>query len=252
MAKKKAATGQKSIMEQLQEYRPPWEEPAEEKKDADPNAGLLERLAKLEGELAESRRQQAFQGFASSTQTTQAKVEPKRDSFEVDLKGLPDPVSHPDKYSEEYAKRIQAAVDRRMDAERSAMAQQQERAGLAQRVWDGFKAAQPDWAKHELLVQAAAGKISNDMAAKGVDMEKLLKQQPDLFYGEVTSLLEKQYPQLKGEKSEEDDDTTHRTAGVFGGTPGKASGGDEPPSSMEDNEAFLRSLAEVRYKSGVR
>lgn len=252
MAKKAKS---KSVIEQLQDYNPPWvDSEAEEKKDADANEGLVARLAKVEAELAEARRQQAYQGFTNAAPTATSAAQQPSKPAEIDLSNLPDPVSNPTEYAAELIKRQQAAVDARLAAERTAMAQANEQANLAQKVWDGFKSAQPSWAKHELLVQAVASKVSNDMAGRGVDVVRVLKQQPDLFYSEVTGMLEKQYPQLKVEKEDDGDDDgdTHRTAGVFGGTPGKAGNSLESGANPDDNEAFLRSLAEVRYKAGVR
>src|SRR5262245_12438183 len=104
--KKAEATG--NFMDQLQEYRPPWEGPEDVKKE-DTSAAtemkiLQDRLAKTEGELAEYMQQQVYQSFQSAPTVTAPpeKKQPAGISFDK----LPDPVTETDKYNQELAKRF--------------------------------------------------------------------------------------------------------------------------------------------------
>lgn len=256
MAKKAKNKAEPSVMDQLAAYQPPWLE-VEEKKDdkPDPNAGLLERIAKLEQDREESRRQQIYQGFAAAAPVATATAGVKV-STEPDLSKLPDPVTHPAEYTQELVKRVRAADQAKLEAERAQQAQAAEQAQLATNFMAGFKKAQPAWADQELLVNAITAQVANDFRARGVDVVKLAKAQPELLYGEVAGMLEKQYPQLKkpqeGDEGGEGGDDTNRTAGVFGGTPGTKGADEGLPSAEDDNQQFLRGLAVERYKAGIR
>lgn len=253
MAKKaKKAASQPTIMDQLSSYQPAWNEKPEGEEDKNAggaDTGLVERIAKMEAELDAARRQQAYQGFTASPQASPAE---RKAPVEVKFDDLPDPISDTKAYTAELVKRINAANDAKLEAQRSEFAAKQEQSQLANQVWEGFKKAQPEWAKHDMLVQAAATRVSQDMQGRGVDMVKLLRQQPDLFYGEVAGLLNKQYPSLKGgEEDDGDDEGTeeNRTTGVFGGTPGRQKSEGPAP---EEGSSMLKDLAEIRYKAGVR
>lgn len=256
MAKKAKAT-QQSVMEQLAAYQPPWLE-AEEKPDdkPDPNAGLVERLAKVEKDLEDARRQQIYQGFAAPAPVSTANPAPGKVSTEPDLTKMPDPWTHPAEYAQELLKRERAANEAKVAQERQAAAAAQEQSQLASNFMAGFKKAQPAWADQELLVGAITAQVANDFRARGVDVVKLAKAQPELLYGEVAGMLEKQYPQLKktqeGDEAPAGGEDANRTAGVFGGTPGKKSADEGLLSVEDDNQQFLRGLAVERYKAGIR
>lgn len=262
---KKAAKQAPSVMQQLQAYAPPWEDDPADKVEAEKDEAkaqvqsLTEQLAKMQAQIDGYARQDAYRSFQSAPAVTQGQqsvgqVAPKN----LDLKGLPDPLTEPDKWQGEMQRRVEDFVAQQQAQLKAEQMASQEQTKLANDLWGGFKKAQPDWAEHEMLVEAAAGRVSQSLLSRGVNVVQLMKQQPDLFYSEVAGMLEKQYPNLKGKAgADEDEGEETEPAVVFGGQAGGKGGSlasdvAAAQSVEQSNKEWLRELGEARVKSGLR
>lgn len=252
MAKKAKATP--NVLEQLAAYSPPWEEPEEKKEDkGGPDANLVERLGKIEAQLEAANRERLYTNFQSAPAVREP-AQKQAASTEINLDNLPDPVTHTKEHSAELAKRISAVHDAKLAALQAEQAVTHDRESLVNSLWEGFKKSQPEWAEHELLVEAAAGRVSQSMQHRGVNVVALMKANPEAFFGEIAGMLDKQYPQLKkaGGAQEEAEEGEEGPAQVFGGTPGKQSGKTDSPSVEDENMAWLREVTEMQYKKGLK
>ncbi len=255
MAKKakKAAT----VMEELQNYSPPWEDDEPKGPGTDEQVkSLTEQLTKMQAQLDARNREDAYRSFQSAPGLPapgQKAAEPAKAG--LDLKGLPDPINETDKWQGELQARVTNYVESQRQAQIAEQQVQQEQASLVGNLWAGFQKAHPDWAQHEMLVEAAANRVSTSLAGRGVNVVQLMKQQPELYYAELAGMLDKQYPQLKGAK-EEEEEAEEGPAQVFGGQPGGKGGlAAETASAQsmeEQNKAWLREMGEFRVKAGLR
>lgn len=255
-AKAKAATP--SVMDQLAAYQPPWEDPAPEQGVGDQGEqvkSLTEQLAKMQAQLDGYARQDAYRSFqgAPAPAPTHQGVAPQGKK-KLDLTGLPDPVAETEKWQGELTKRMNEVVDAREADIRNEQATRQEQTDLANNLWNGFKEAHPDWADQQRVVGAVAGEVSQSLKARGINVVQLMQQQPALFYKEIVGVLDKEYPQLKKDGGDEDDDGEEGDAQVFGGQVGGKGGSFQKVAASieDDNKAWLKELGDARNKVGLR
>lgn len=253
------------VMEQLAAYSPPWNDPDEEDKKGptadDQVKSLTEQLAKMQAKIDGFERKDAFRSFQAGPAPTTTNQEPvKAVKKGLDFNGLPDPVSDTEKWQGELQRRVADYVEYRTTEVQQQAAAMNEQVALANNLWGGFQKAHPEWAEQEMLVEAAAGRVTQSLAGRGVNVAQLVKQQPEIFYSEVAGMLEKQFPQLKGKAGEETDggDEEEETgAVVFGGQAGGKAGSlagelSSAASNDEANRAWVREIGEARLKAGLR
>lgn len=256
---KKAVKKQPSVMEQIAAAAPPWyDEPEgdDKTKGADEQVkSLTAQLAAMQAKMEGMERQNAYSSFQSAPGVAQAQqkaVDPAKTV--LDLKGLPDPVTKTEEYNAALMERMNQVLDARDQVRAAEVAVREEQVALQQNLWNGFKSAHPEWAEQEMLVGAAAGRVSQELLGRGVNVVQLMKQQPDLFYKEVAGVLDKQFPTLKKGAAEEEGEDEDGPAEVFGGQAGGRGGSlTGAGQALEDeNKAWMKELGDWKVKAGLR
>ena len=189
---------------------------------------LLGKIAGLEEqnkELQAASRDRQYPMLIAGEQQQQH-VDPSK--LKVDLTGLPDQLEKPAEYNQQLQERVNAAIAAQVTTATRQVQAQFEQRSQADRLWQGFREAHPEWAKYEPLVESVATRVASDASARGVDLKKYMFQNPTLFYEDLANALTAGYGKLvtegdegEGEQEPETGDV-QRTAGIdAGGAPGQ-------------------------------
>lgn len=183
------------------------------------------------------------QGGGGGQQVTAADVK-------VDLKDMPDPATEMDAYNRELAIRVNAAVQAQAQAATDRLNQQWERRSATDKLWSGFREKHPEWAKYEPLVETVAKRVVSEADARGVDLQRYMFQNSELFYTDLDKALKASYGKLiadsDGEFEDEDEaGDDNRTSGLSGqpstSTAGKKQA-KQVPTMLEDLGKIQRSM----------
>lgn len=238
--------------------------------DEEPNAGskpvdsaeLLARISRLEEQntaLLESQRR----SLAAPADAGRSKPDYK--AVKLDLTKLPDPIEHQAEHAAELQRRIDAYVQAKTADVKQELTEQNNQSTQAAQLWNGFKAAHPDWAEHEELVGTVAARVTQRAAAQGLDPQKYMFNSPQLFYADIVKELDAKYkpliadkgdegegegdpaPEPKAKKTAGQEDDAGRTAGIFGGleSGGKPAAPGKPPAGD-----MIADLHAMQRKSG--
>lgn len=218
----------------------------------DGEAALLERIAKLETSLDDANRRAMTVTHVPVQQTHQ--VDPAK--LTLDLKDLPDVVDKPADFQAELARRVNAVIEGRVHAVRQEVADSSEQGAAADRLWNGFAAAHPEWADYPQLVGVVAKQVVEDATSKGIDPQKYVLGNPETYFSDVNKALRKQYGALAKGKEEgeeeaegtpEGDEDTGRTGGIFGG----ADAGSRPAPKGPPPGDMIKDLQMVQQRMGL-
>lgn len=250
------------------------EEGAEEGKDAKKGAddALLGKIGAMEAELAALRRTNTALMAQNGGYTAPAggSLAPQKE-VEADFSGLPDPVTAPEEYQKEVAKRISAQIRAQQEQENAARAAQQDaqasRDAQVNALWSDFEEKYPDLAAHRDIVEVVAVSVANKAKAKGIDVQRYMFAASDQYIEDVAAEMKKKYGKAlevmgKGEEGDEhqdgDDGSTMsealmaaRTRGISGGLPtsGKATkGAGDEPAPRDD---LISDLQKVQRSMGI-
>lgn len=197
-----------------------------EKAPAPDQTALLKQIeeqgAKLK-ELTEDRTRQFPMVAPTAASPQQHTVDPAK--VKVDLTGLPNRDDDPDGYYREYTTRVNAAIQAQTEAVSRNLTTQFERERQADRLWNGFKQAYPQWAKYESLVETVTNRTAQDLQNKGVDLQRLMTGNPTLFYKEIEHSLSQQYGKLleaEGGAGDEEEGEEEDTSPMAGFDPARA------------------------------
>ena len=225
------------------------------KKDTDTND---DKIKALEDRINQMQRehQDKMMEILSQPQTAapaKADLPAMPEKPKLSLSGMPDSVTKPEEYQAELERRMETHFEK-MDAYKRQLEAREDATAAAatpkddvdpSALWTAYQEDYADYAKHEARVRTAASMAIEQMQKRGRDAQALMKRSPDLFFKEVNKVYDKEFgaPEPSGEAgggkgSEEDDDETQRTAGLFGGqeSGGRAQKGkkDEPASKFTD------------------
>lgn len=218
-------------------------------KEVDTTA-LLAKIDALEKRLGDAASAPQYPMVNQQVQQQQQHVTPA--DVRVDLKDMPDPATDMEAYNSELAKRVNTAVQAQTQAVGTRLTQQFEQRTATDRLWNGFREKHPEWAKYEPLVETVAKRVVSDADAKGVDLQKYMFSQPDLFYSDLDKALSASYGKLLDDAEEEEGDEgddNNRTSGLAGQpgvSAGKGKGAGEPKGG-----SMLDDLAKVQRSMGL-
>ena len=176
---------------------------------------------------------------------------------EVDMTGLPDPISEPDKYAAEISKRTIAVV-RAEDAQR-AEAQTEARSAAASLdgqvagLWDEFQEKYPELSEDEDRVAFVAERVATTARKKGMDVDRyMFGPGRDMYLRDVAKTFTKIFPveltSGDGEEEGEEEDPRSRTEGIFGG---ETSGGKPAKGTDEQPGDMIKDLRDIQRKTGL-
>jgi hypothetical protein len=237
----------------------PFDQPAEEKTPAqqtvDTNATvetLKAQIAQMQSELAISNREK----LALMTQAPT--VQPQMRPTDVDLKGLPDPVTDPEKYAQEIAARTRQALANEQHNAQQIKAAEGSQADKLNALWADFKEANPGYAD-ESKVRYIAQELAQKAQARGRDVQKYMFLTADTFFGDVTKLYDKTFGKPAGgveaEPSDEDgslldDEAEVRTQGIPGGGPSGKSAAAVDEDKAAQGKSMFDGLKSWQLKNG--
>lgn len=177
----------------------------------------------------------------------------KEPEFTIDHENLPDPVTEPEAYAKELTQRNQKALQ-----EYNRVAQQNEKARHSQSnridtLWENFNNTYENYAADPRRVEFAALQVANQLQNRGVDVERYMFNQQDLFFKDVVKQMDEIFAAPKTDKTIDDDETEednepeNRTSGVFGGL---ETGG--RPARHQDNDPgdMIKDIHNLQKKSG--
>jgi hypothetical protein len=280
MARKRKGTPVDPAFALFQSGAPEWheDETADQNKDkaaqnkGTEGAGYDVAMKALQDQIAMLRETQQRNARASSVLMSQVGGDqPPRVITEMNLENLPDPVTDPQGYAKEIAKRgaDMLASQRNYDA---WVAQKQKQSSDAlETVWNNFSQAHPEYASHTKLVQAAASSAISAARARGIDpnkyvvgdtenfFEDVMKEMRDMAGGDTIFKADTEDGDetddtgtggagaTTGDLGEADDEDPDRTAGVFGG---QDSGGRPNPSAKPLDVDMFKDIREFQQKNG--
>jgi len=215
---------------------------------------LLAKIDALEKRLGNTQAEPQYPMLATGSPQQQQTRHATPADVKVDLKDMPDPATDLEAYNRELAQRVNAAVQAQTQAVGQQLSQQFEQRTATDRLWNGFREKHPEWAKFEPLVETVAKRVVSDADARGVDLQKYMFSNPDLFYQDLSKALDAGYGKLLAEGGDEDEDTdeggddNNRTMDL-GGQPSanraRKAGGDPAkgaPSMLDDLGKVQRSM----------
>ncbi len=222
---------------------------------SDEQTALLERIAALEAQTKQlSATNAALMTTPAPSNPTPAA--PKKQ--EVDMDGLPDPITEPDKYAKELNKRIMASVQSNLsaqrEAERAAADAAQEERDRADGLWSEFQELYPDLAENQDFVDFAASKVVKKAQSRGRDVTRYIYTTREVFFNDVADEIKKSFgdvlkPSDENEVDDTDDDDTSRSEGIFSGHPLAAST-KQSKKDKEDAGDMLKDLRDLQKESG--
>lgn len=260
MAKKKAGkpAGVGSIFDHFgMQEEPEQDAGPQERGQADVLASIQERLAAME---AENRTLRELAMRPSAPAPVQAPVQAPT---QVDFNGLPDPVTDMPGYQRELQARVNAALQGATAAVEQRVTSARSEEDQASALWTSFASRYPEWAEHEDLVGTIAQKTVAEAQRKGLDTQKYVFQNSDLFFSDVEKQLKSKYGRLvtqeeedEGEDERDDEraadliEDDGRSAGIFGGqeTGGKPAVGGKQAKMAEGD--MVRDLHDLQRRSG--
>jgi hypothetical protein len=184
-----------------QDLRPAPAQAAPQKADDDKTAALLERINRLEGQLTDSRRASLQSSAPSAPHTT---VDPTLKAVQVSMDGLPDPSVDLAGYNSQLQTRINAAIQAQTEAVRQESRAATEQNSATEKLWAQFRRNYPEWAEHEGLVDMVATRVANRAVQQGLDGQKYVLGNSDLFLADVAKELQTQYGRLLDDDESEE------------------------------------------------
>lgn len=171
---------------------------------------------------------------------------------EVNLQGLPSPITEPERYGQELAKRVQAHTNavasynqRRADAERSSAQSHEQQINA---LWEDFSLQHPELAEYEDRVGFVAQKVVQAAQRRGIEPGRYMFQHQDIFFRDIIREYEKVFGATEEEEEgpEPQGAPADRTAGIFGGGPSGARPGPKGPPAGD----MIDDIRAIQRKSG--
>jgi hypothetical protein len=233
----------------------PTEPQADPKKDTGQEA-LLAQIAALQTQVSDLTQRSMMQQPAARQEQTPSYVDPR--TIKVSHEGLPDPLDNKDAYNQELTLRINAALEARDHALRQDVAGQSTTQATGERLWNDFIGKYGDWEQHEDLVGLMVEKVLNDAKARGIDTQRYMLQNTQLFFQDVDKALRDRFGKLV--ESDEDEGETEaalrpdgsddagRTGGMFGGL---ETGGRPTSTKQTQGPDMIADLHAIQRKMGL-
>lgn len=279
MARKRKGTPVDPAFQMFQSGAPEWhEDETDQNKDkttqnkGDGAGGYDVAMKALQDQIAMLRESQQRNSRTSTALMSQTagSDQPPRVITEMNLENLPDPVTDPQGYAREIAKRGQEMIasQRNYDAWAAQRAKQSTDAYAS--VWNKFTTDHPEYASHEKLVQAAATSVIAEARSRNIDPNKLVLGDTDNFFEDVMKEMrdmaggdtifkadteDEDEPNAgtggegaaTGGLDEDDDGEDDRTVGVFGG---QDSGGRPNPNPKPVDTDMFAEIRKFQQKEG--
>jgi hypothetical protein len=204
---------------------------------ADPQAALLERLARLEGQLTglQTTLGDKERTIASLMEAPVVKYEAPKPVKKADL---PDPVTNPQEYAAAVRQGILDELNANRQAEDDQRAQQDTYNKRLGALWNDFATENPTYAANQEAVRLAATAVAEEIASRGQDVQKFMFGAPAEFKAAVKVKMDKlgMAPKAEADDDDADDTDDDRTLGVFGGM---ESGGNKAGAQAVDKPGSL-------------
>lgn len=193
-----------------------------EKKDepkADPNANA--QVAELQAKLAALESQLSNVSRANSALSSQVTIPQPPVPPQFDMSKAPDPVENP----QGYAKFVMDAANAKIEYEKNAILYQQEmsrtQAERSNALWNDFSTKYKDYAADDEKVAIATQQVVAKARAKGIDPEKYMYGQSEIFMKDIVSEMDRLFGKAGAAASagsdDDDDDEDDVRTDVFGG-----------------------------------
>jgi hypothetical protein len=275
MARKRKGTPVDPAFQMFQSGAPEWhEDETDQNKDkttqnkSEGAGGYDVAMKALQDQIAMLREAQNRNSRTSSALMSQTGVDqPPQVITEMNLENLPDPVTDPQGYAREIAKRGQEMIASQRNYDAWAATKQKQSATAYDTVWNKFTQDHPEYAAHEKLVKAAATSVIAEARSRNLDPNKLVLGDTENFFEDVmkemrdmaggdtifkaeddTDETDDNNAGASGASLEtEDEDDPDRTAGVFGG---QDSGGRPNPSAKPVETDMFKDIREFQQKNG--
>ncbi len=173
---------------------------------------------------------------------------------EIEMKGLPDPVSDPEAYASEVAKRTRQAFVNEQKNQQIVAAQAGNDNARVNALWEDFSEAYPEYAKDPSRVSYIAQKLAEKAKARGRDVNKYMFAASATFFSDAVKLYDKEFGRPAGEEVDDDDEGSVldadelRTSGIPGGGPkSRAVPKDE---EGEQGKSIMDGIRSWQQKSG--
>lgn len=244
-----------SILDVLARNAPDYKEPtaATDSKKQPDVAELLARLDTIQQRLDESERA----NIALTTAAPRATVTAQPPQFNVE--GLPDPVTHPQEYAAELAKRQheygQAYTKYQADVAAASAPQ-----GDANALWEDFTDRYGAYAEDQEGVEFAVSKALKKAQARGMDIDKYRFQNSDRFFRDVVAIYDERFGKPEGlepepkqqqrkttrQPIEDEDGDDGRASSIFGGSDASGIRAPAPPKPGD----MLKDIQDIQRKTG--
>ncbi len=211
-------------------------------------ADLIKRVDQLSNDNAALRQQQLHtQHQPPQQQVYVAAQQPQQEQ-------MPDPVIDPQGHGKWLEKRIENLTKAGIEAYKKQQEAATNSSSSYDTLWNDFTTIDGNeaWADKPEMVQVASLKVAKKAAAKGLDPEKYMLQNSDMFFKELRETLETDFgkPEEDDDENEEampEGDEIDRTAGLMGGQPAPVN---KVKSGTSGNPDMLGDLTAIQRKGG--
>jgi hypothetical protein len=213
-----------------------FEKKEDPKQTEQPNA----QVAELQAKLAALESQLSNVGRANAALSSQITIPQAPQPPQIDMSKAPDPVENP----QGYAKFIMDAANAKIDYEKNVILYQQEQSRTqSERVsalWNDFSSKYKEYAADDERVAIATQQVVAKARAKGIDPEKYMYGQSEIFMKDVVGEMDRLFGKpgaaaAAGADDDEDDEDDVRTD-VFGGA--TAGTGQSPATRQAPPEKY--------------
>jgi hypothetical protein len=163
---------------------------------------------------------------------------------------LPDPLDDAEGYANALADRIAKQIEAKQTASQTQQQMQQSSQAKYNELWENFQITHKDYAKDFRKVKYAANIAAENIAKRGIDVEKYMFTYRDQFMKDVTGIMDEVFGQASGGTGNAGTPAPDpvRTGGMFGGMDSGGRPAQSAPAMQEDN-AFA-DIREWQIKSG--
>ncbi len=167
---------------------------------------------------------------------------------------MPDPILNPTGHAKWLEDRLVSKVTKLLADQQATAQQVQQSTSAYDQLWDTF-VSQPGneaWMDEPEKVQVAALKVTKAAKARGLDPEKYMLQNRDMFFKDLSSTLEADFGKPGGDDDEADEgdvdgDDVDRTAGIASGQQAPIS---KPAAGSKGAPDMFGDLTSIQRKGG--
>jgi hypothetical protein len=148
---------------------------------------------------------------------------------------LPDPLDDAEGYANALADRISQQIAAKQEMASAQQRSQTDSAAKYNELWENFQITHKDYAKDFRQVKYAANIAAENIAKRGIDVERYMFTYRDQFMADVVEVMDDVFGKKDMRPAPPSTQDIDRSGGMFGGTPAAVPRTDNPAPGDEAN-----------------